>query len=205
MAQQVPQYGGGMASTGGYGTTQQPVQGQFGGQQGMGFGDQQARGRFEDSITGEMRVALDDFEKAAAVCGWCADRCIDEGPEMAECIRLCRDVEDLGSLNAQFLARDSIFGPELAETFARAAQECAEECARHPHEHCQECARVLNRAVDSTWTMLNSLQGQAGGMQQQQSGGAQQPQSGGMQGAQVGGFQQPQYGQMGQTGQFQQP
>jgi hypothetical protein len=136
------------------------------GQQGIGqqmgqTGGQQLTqpgGQFDDQLPGEMRVALEDFEKAAKVCDWCADKCIDEGPQMAECIRLCRDVADLGTLNTKLIARDSVFGPELAEVFANAAEECASECMRHQNPHCQECASVLSRAVDSTYRLLDQLQ-----------------------------------------------
>jgi hypothetical protein len=108
----------------------------------------------EDALSGEMRLALQDSLEAAKACEWCADRCIDEGPGMARCIRLCRDVVELATVSAAFIARDSIFGPEVAETFAAAAEECALECEQHPHEHCQACARVLRRAVRSTRALL---------------------------------------------------
>jgi hypothetical protein len=137
---------------------QQPQLGQQPGQ----FDQQgavQMGGTLEESISDEMRVALHDFVQAANVCEWCAEKCIDEGPEMAECIRLCRDVADLASLNAKLVARDSVFGPEVAEVFAQAAEACAEECARHPHKHCQECASVLPRAARATRSMLASFEG----------------------------------------------
>ncbi len=165
--------GGGMSQQGGQMSQQSGQMTQQGGQQMT-----QQGGQFEDQLPGEMRIALEDFEKAAQVCDWCADQCIDEGPQMAECIRLCRDVADLGTLNAQLIARDSVFGPELAEVFAHAAEECADECMRHPHAHCQECASVLSRAVDSTYRLLDQIQtgqtGQMGTSGQQSSG--QQPQ-----------------------------
>ncbi|MFH5799318.1 four-helix bundle copper-binding protein [Haladaptatus sp. CMAA 1911] len=158
-------------------------QGQIGGQQGQtggqGMGQTggqqltQPGGQFDDQLPGEMRVALEDFEKAAKVCDWCADKCIDEGPQMAECIRLCRDVSDLGTLNAKLIARDSVFGPELAEVFANAAEECASECMRHQNPHCQECASVLSRAVGSTYRLLDQLQTMEQGTTMQQ-GGTQQ-------------------------------
>lgn len=151
---------------------QQPQQGQFG-QQGGTIGREQSSQQggkmgqtLEDAISSEMRLTLQDFVEAAEACEWCADQCIDEGPEMAECIRLCRDVADLALQNVRFVARDSIFGPELAETFAHAAEECAQECARHRHEHCQECASVLQRAAKSTHQMLDSI-GQGQGQVQQ--------------------------------------
>ncbi|WP_423744406.1 four-helix bundle copper-binding protein (plasmid) [Haladaptatus sp. SPP-AMP-3] len=136
----------------------------------------QPGGQFDDQLPGEMRVALEDFEKAAKVCDWCADQCIDEGPQMAECIRLCRDVADLGTLNTKLIARDSVFGPELAEVFATAAEECASECMRHQNAHCQECASVLSRAVDSTYRLLDKLQTTEGGVSTQQGIPTQQSQ-----------------------------
>ena len=114
-------------------------------------------GTLEDGISDEMRVVLHDFINAANVCEWCAAQCLDEGPHMAECIRLCRDVADIASLNTQLLTRDSTFGPEAAELFVRAAEECAQECAQHQHRHCQECAEVLPRAARSTRKMLASF------------------------------------------------
>jgi hypothetical protein len=125
----------------------------------------------EEAIPGEMLMALHDFVESAKACEWCADRCIDEGPQMAECIRLCRDVADLATLNIQLLSRDSVFGPEAAELFVSAAEACARECAQHRHTHCRECAEVLDRAVQSTRSMLASFSGgqRATGSQMQSS------------------------------------
>lgn len=122
----------------------------------------------EDALTGEKRLVLHDLVQSATVCEWCADQCIDEGPEMAECIRLCRDVADLALLNVRFVSRNSVFSPELADTFARAAEECADECARHPNAHCEECAHTLDRAVESTLEMLHSPEIGGGGREQEQ-------------------------------------
>lgn len=116
----------------------------------------------ENALTGDMRLTLHDFVQTAIACEWCATQCIGKGEQMAECIRLCRDVADLALLNVQFIARDSTFGPDIAETFAFAAEECAVECSQYPHRHCQECASTLMRAVDSTWEMLENLGEEAG-------------------------------------------
>jgi hypothetical protein len=154
------QQGGGTMQQGQPGTMQQ------------GGGTMQQGGRIgqtlEDAISSEMRITLQDFVEAANACEWCADQCLDEGPQMAECVRLCRDVADLAVQNVQFIARDSIFGPETAEIFATAAEECARECAQHSHEHCQECASVLQRASKSTFQMLDSFGRGQGGSQSQQ-------------------------------------
>ena len=146
--------------TGDVGTTGIGRGAEMGGQQFGGTGGQMNGGvKLEEAISDEMRVALHDFGESARVCEWCADQCIDEGPEMAECVRLCRDVADIATLNVEFLSRDSIFGQELAELFVTAAEECAGECAKHSHRHCQECAEVLTRAAQSTRTMLDSFAG----------------------------------------------
>jgi hypothetical protein len=183
MAQQPPQQYGSQESMSQQPTTGTQSQQISTGQQGQQYGQsQQIMGQqptqitgqqapvggrsLEDSISDEMRIALHDFVQAANVTEWCADQCIDEGPQMAECIRLCRDVADLASLNVKLLSRDSIFGPEAAEVFALAAQECAQECARHSHKHCQECAEVLERASRSTRKMLSSFEGGQGAQMQ---------------------------------------
>ena len=125
--------------------------------------------QLEQALSPELQQALQQFVEAAKVCEWCADRCADEGRMMAECLRLCRDVASIASLNARFVARDSSFGPELAQTFISAARACAMECAQHEHQHCQDCARVLGQAIETTQRMLQSLQ--PGGHGSQQSGG----------------------------------
>ena len=107
---------------------------------------------------------------------------------MAECIRLCRDVADLATLNAQFISRDSVFGPAAVEVFADAAEACAQECARHGHRHCQECAEQLTRAVQSTRKMLASFEG--GGQYREEA-----PTGGSTRAQQYGGSRSRQYGQ----------
>jgi hypothetical protein len=118
---------------------------------------QRTEGTIEQSLPREMQAALEQFQNAATVCEWCAERCVGEGPMMAECLRLCRDVADIASLNARFVARDSPYGPELAEHFIRIAEACARECAQHQHPHCQDCARLLRDAVRTTEGLLQWL------------------------------------------------
>lgn len=127
---------------------------QPGGQQSVASPPEHVGATLDESLSAPMRMALDDAVASMEVCEWCADQCIDEGPEMSRCIRLCRDVADLARVSATFIARNSIFGPSIARTFADAAQECARECEQHPHDHCQECARVLTRAVQTTEELL---------------------------------------------------
>jgi hypothetical protein len=117
----------------------------------------QSDGTIEQSQPQQMHQARQQFNEAAKVCEWCAERCAGEGPQMAECIRLCRDVADIASMNARFIARDSPYGPDLAQVFIAAAQECAQECSQHSHAHCQACAQTLRQSIQSTQQMLQSL------------------------------------------------
>lgn len=119
----------------------------------------------EEGLSPDMQTALREFAEAVKVCEWCADSCIDEGPQMAECIRLCRDVADIASLNAQLLSRNSVFEPQAAELFVTVAEACIRECAQHSHRHCQACADVLDRAVVATQKMLADGGATGSGMQ----------------------------------------
>jgi hypothetical protein len=102
-----------------------------------------------DHLNEEMQTCIENCLETAQVCEWCADACAGEGEEMARCIRLCRDVADVATLHARFMARDSGYHRELAAITADLAEECAEECADHDHDHCQTCAEVLPRCVES--------------------------------------------------------
>jgi len=86
---------------------------------------------------------------------WCADECLGD-EEMEECARLCRDVADIASLHARFMARNSNYSKQLAEACAGACEECAEECERHDAEHCQVCAEVLTECAESCRNMMSA-------------------------------------------------
>ena len=102
-----------------------------------------------------MAECIDSCLTAAQACEWCADECAGEGEEMAKCLRLCRDVADLTTLHARFMARDSNYSPQLAQTCAGACEECAEECDRHDEEHCQVCADVLRDCAETCREMAS--------------------------------------------------
>ncbi|WP_276254597.1 four-helix bundle copper-binding protein [Halomontanus rarus] len=102
-----------------------------------------------DHADSEIQNCIDNCLEAAQACEWCADACAGEGEEMAECIRLCRDVADLTTLHARFMARDSDYHADLAAVCADACEACAEECAQHDHEHCQVCADACEACAES--------------------------------------------------------
>jgi hypothetical protein len=118
---------------------------------------QQTGQNFEYDLTGELRTALEDFEKVADVTRWCIDQMIEEGPQMATCIRICQDIGDLAELNDRLIARDSIYGLEAAMLFASVAEDGLQEIQRHQNPHCQETVSVINRALDSTYQLLETF------------------------------------------------
>lgn len=108
-----------------------------------------------DHLDEEMQACTDNCFKAAQACEWCADACAGEGEEMARCIRLCRDVADLTTLHARFMARNSTFHGALAAICADACEACADECEQFDHDHCQLCADVLRDCVESCRRMAD--------------------------------------------------
>ncbi|MFD1647894.1 four-helix bundle copper-binding protein [Haloarchaeobius litoreus] len=108
-----------------------------------------------DHLDDDARECIEICTEAAEACEWCADECLGD-EEMEACARLCRDVADLTTLHARFMARDSNYSPQLAEACAGACEECAEECGRHDDEHCQVCAEVLTECAESCRNMMSS-------------------------------------------------
>ncbi|WP_256300802.1 four-helix bundle copper-binding protein [Haloarchaeobius salinus] len=103
----------------------------------------------------QMAECIDNCLEAAQACEWCADECLgDEG--MEECARLCRDVADLTTLHARFMARNSNYGSQLAQVCAEACEDCADECERHDAEHCKVCADVLRDCAETCREMANA-------------------------------------------------
>ncbi|ELY64202.1 four-helix bundle copper-binding protein [Natronococcus jeotgali] len=109
-----------------------------------------------DHMDDEMAECTDNCFEAVQACEWCADECLDHGEEMARCIRLCRDVADITALHARFMARNSGYHADLAETCADACEECADECEQFDHEHCQVCADVLRECAESCRNMASA-------------------------------------------------
>ena len=191
-----------MPRTGGQGAQQMTQGGQMGqGQMGQQADLLQQTGRnFESDLTGELRTALKDFEEVTDVTEWCVDQMIEQGSNMATCIRVCQDIGELADLNARLIARDSVYGLEAAMLFASVAEDGLQEIQRHQNPHCQETAAVVNRAIDSTYRLLESFgEPQLIQQVQQQLHRAQEQFQQGQQPAPA--MQRSQQGQMGQDGQ----
>ena len=81
----------------------------------------------------------------------CADACLAEGMDMAQCIRLCLDCSDICEATARLGLRrtgdDNQVLRELLDLCARACEACAAECERHDHEHCKLCAQICRECA----------------------------------------------------------
>ncbi|EJN56954.1 four-helix bundle copper-binding protein [Halogranum rubrum] len=108
-----------------------------------------------EHLNDEQRDCIENCLQAAQACEYCADECIGEDG-MEECVRLCRDVADVASLHARFMARNSNYSTELAEVCAGLCEECAEECDQHDADHCQTCADVLRDCAESCRSMMSA-------------------------------------------------
>ncbi|APL95679.1 four-helix bundle copper-binding protein [Sphingobium indicum] len=87
----------------------------------------------------------------AEMCTSCADACIAEKMDMAQCIRSCLDCADVCAATGRLAIRRTAQNIEtlrlMLETCARVCELCAEECARHEHEHCRLCAEMCRECA----------------------------------------------------------
>ena len=181
-------------------------QGQSMGQQGQqspgmsqGMGQQQQGSQFHATLPIEFRTAMEDFAKVTQIAEWCADKCI-EHQGMAECARACEDLADLAELNEKMIARDSVFGPQVAEAYLMVAQQALPILRQFEQSpHVSETLSAVTRSLDSIEQLLSTIgyqpTTQSGGGMGQQSQTTQQPQ-----GMSQGMGQQSSFGQ----GSFQQ-
>ncbi|MFD1588371.1 four-helix bundle copper-binding protein [Halorientalis brevis] len=160
MSDQYPQQGGQQTQwTGQQGTTM--------GQSGMT--GQQGGLRLQDVQSPQEAAAMNAITRAIEICEWCADQCVAEGnANMAECIRLCEDVSEIGEASQVLLSRKSNYSTPILQTLNQAMQACAQECSRHNQGHCQDCASVLGQSLNAIQQLTGSKrQGmQQGGMTQ---------------------------------------
>ncbi|WP_408960045.1 hypothetical protein [Natrinema sp. 74] len=182
MGGQEPMAGNQQPMTGG----QQGTQGMGGQQmrtQGMGGQRMQGRQSFEDHLTNELRIALEDFTELSHIADWCAKECAMEG--LSTSAQITHDIAELAELNARLIARDSMFGPEVADVFIRVGTEGLRELQQYQqHPHITETMSAIDRTLDSCSTVLEMVGG--GG---QMMGGSQQMEGQQMGGQQMGGQQ----------------
>lgn len=105
-------------------------------------------------VEGVTAECIDNCFDAAQAAEHCSDQCAEQGPEMARCLRLCRDVADLVTLHARWMARDAEYSGHLAALCADLCEECADECAQFEHEHCRIAEDALRTCAASCREMI---------------------------------------------------
>ena len=110
---------------------------------------------FADHLSPKARDCLDDCIDVSQVAAWCSDRCLEQGPGMAQCSRLCNEASTLGSVTAEFIARDSLNTPPIVEAFVDTAERTIDELGKFDSPHTNEAEMVIDRAIDSSLDMLD--------------------------------------------------
>ena len=85
-------------------------------------------------------------------CTSCADACVAEEMDMAQCIRNCLDCADVCTATARLATRRTAQNIEVLraqlETCIKACETCATECEKHDNEHCKLCAQMCRECAD---------------------------------------------------------
>ncbi len=111
---------------------------------------------FVDHLSEEARNCLDDCIDVSQVAAWCADRCLEEGAGMAQCSRLCNEASTLGSVTAEFIARDSMNLPSIVDAYVDTAERATDELSKFDSPHTNEAEMVIERSIDSSIDMLET-------------------------------------------------
>ena len=116
---------------------------------------------FDDHMTDELWIALEDFSELSHVAAWCATRCATGPPELGRCARVCQDLAEIAALNEMLIARDSMFGPEMANSFMRVADEGLQTLRQFEqrHPHVLETAATIERTMNSCEALLRQVGG----------------------------------------------
>ena len=96
-----------------------------------------------------------------AICTSCADACLAEEMDMAQCVRTCLDCADICDMVMKVATRrtgsNEIVLGEALQLCVTACDVCAEECARHDNDHCRLCAQMCRECAADCRAVLETL------------------------------------------------
>lgn len=108
-----------------------------------------------------MALAAKHAMYCALFCTSCADACLAEPMDMAQCIRTCLDCADICTAAAKVATRQTADDDAMVRAMLTACMEacflCAAECDRHDHEHCRLCATMCRECGDDCREALATL------------------------------------------------
>ena len=105
-----------------------------------------------DDRTEELVLAARHAMLCSLFCTSCADACVAEDMDMAQCIRNCLDCADVCAATARLATRRTAQNVDVLrsqlETCIKACETCAEECSSHDNPHCQLCAEMCRECAE---------------------------------------------------------
>ncbi|MBX7527406.1 four-helix bundle copper-binding protein [Qipengyuania vesicularis] len=105
-----------------------------------------------DDRTEELVLAARHAMLCSLFCTSCADACVAEDMDMAQCIRNCLDCADVCAATARLATRRTAQNIDVLrsqlETCIKACETCAEECSGHDNPHCQLCAEMCRECAE---------------------------------------------------------
>jgi hypothetical protein len=105
-----------------------------------------------DDKTEELVLAARHAMLCSLFCTSCADACVAEEMDMAQCIRTCLDCADVCAATARLAVRRTAQNIDVLrsqlKTCIEACETCAAECENHGNEHCALCAKMCRECAD---------------------------------------------------------
>ncbi len=140
---------------------------QPGQQQGMGEmrGEVGEKPKFEDHLTSDVVLVLDDFQKLETTAEWCSDQCVERGPELGTSARICRDVADIAHLGVQLMSRNPYRRIDVGEVMLNVFLDAREELGTEQFPPVKDTVSVLDRAIESLSKAIETVQTQGLGVQ----------------------------------------
>ncbi|WP_232423732.1 hypothetical protein [Haladaptatus paucihalophilus] len=123
------------------------------------------KSKFEDLLTSEVQMVLHDFQKLETTAEWCANECIERGPELATCARTCRDIADIAHLGVQLLSRNPYRRTDVGDAILNAFLDARDELQRYRYPPVMDTVQALDRAVESLSKAIETVQRRGGGTQ----------------------------------------
>ncbi|MBT8427510.1 MAG: four-helix bundle copper-binding protein [Erythrobacter sp.] len=94
-------------------------------------------------------------------CTSCADACVAEDMDMAQCIRNCLDCADVCAATARLAVRRTAQNIDVLrvqmEACIKACETCAAECEKHDNDHCTWCAKMCRECADDCRKALSQV------------------------------------------------
>ena len=97
----------------------------------------------------------------AAILNSCADACLAEDMDMANCIRRCLDASDACTAFYRMASRRTGFNEAAIKAIGAATiiacKQCLEECSKHDNAHCKRCSQMCREVIEDVTKATQGL------------------------------------------------